>query len=99
MDIKTNKILDTKNKITWCPGCPNYKILDAVKIAMTRLMKQGYKTKDFAMVTGIGCHGKMFDVAQPSGGLEHWGPAVRICKSHALPAHVALHAMDLCPCL
>lgn len=67
MDIKTNKILDTKNKITWCPGCPNYKILDAVKIAMTRLMKQGYKTKDFAMVTGIGCHGKMFDYLNISG--------------------------------
>jgi len=59
--------LDTKNTITWCPGCPNYKICEAAKLAIFRLMKNGYKQKDFAMVTGIGCHAKIFDYLNIGG--------------------------------
>ena len=65
--MKTSKTLDTKYAITWCPGCLNFKILDAIKIALTSLMKKGYKQKDFAMTTGIGCHGKLFDYLNLSG--------------------------------
>lgn len=65
--MKTSRELDTKYKITWCPGCPNFKILDATKIALTNLMKKGYKRKDFVITTGIGCHGKIFDYLNLSG--------------------------------
>ncbi|MFH1290725.1 MAG: thiamine pyrophosphate-dependent enzyme, partial [Nanoarchaeota archaeon] len=57
----------TDYKITWCPGCPNHRILDATKIAISSLMEQGYKQQDFAMTTGIGCHGKLFDYLNISG--------------------------------
>ena len=67
MAVKTSKKLDTKSKITWCLGCSNNGILEAVKLAITRLMKKGYKIQDFAMTTGIGCHGKIFDYLNISG--------------------------------
>lgn len=64
---ETNKKLNTSNKITWCPGCPNHRILEAIKLALSNLMKQGYKQEEFAMATGIGCHGKIFDYINISG--------------------------------
>lgn len=65
--IPRNKSLDTKSIVTWCPGCPNHHILYAAKIALTNLMLQGYKQENFVMVTGIGCHGKIFDYLNISG--------------------------------
>jgi len=65
--MKSSKELNTKYAITWCPGCPNFKILDSTKMALTSLMKKGYKRKDFAITTGIGCHGKIFDYLNLSG--------------------------------
>ncbi|MEK6820685.1 MAG: thiamine pyrophosphate-dependent enzyme [Nanoarchaeota archaeon] len=47
--------------ITWCPGCFNFVILNAVK----NIMKG--KEKEFAITTGIGCHGKIFDYLDTSG--------------------------------
>jgi len=61
------KQLDMKNEMTWCPGCPNYMILQSTKFAIESLIKKGYKHKDFAMVTGIGCHAKIFDYINISG--------------------------------
>ena len=59
--------LSTKNPVTWCPGCPNFLILAAAKKAIDSLIKQGFKHEDFAMVTGIGCHAKIFDYLNISG--------------------------------
>ena len=59
--------LNTKNVNTWCPGCPNFMILESVKKAIVNLGKQGYKQEDFAMTTGIGCHAKIFDYLNISG--------------------------------
>ena len=49
--------LSTKEKNTWCPGCPNFGILQAVKEAIVEL-DSAEKT---AIVTGIGCHAKIYD--------------------------------------
>jgi len=57
----------TKQEITWCPGCFNFMILEAVKRTLASLEKQGYRQKDFCMVTGIGCHAKIFDYLNISG--------------------------------
>ena len=61
------KEFKTKNKITWCLGCPNNMILESTKKALTGLTKQGIKKENFVMVTGIGCHGKIFDYLNISG--------------------------------
>lgn len=64
-DIKEK--LKTLNSPTWCPGCNNFFILESVKRALAKLIKEGAKHEDFAMVTGIGCHAKIFDYLNLSG--------------------------------
>jgi 2-oxoglutarate ferredoxin oxidoreductase subunit beta len=49
-----NLILPTKN--TWCPGCGNFAIQNALKDVFLELDK-----KKIVLVSGIGCHGKMTD--------------------------------------
>jgi len=51
-DIKQN--LGTKEEITWCPGCPNFMILESVKQALANLISKGMKQEEFAMTTDIG---------------------------------------------
>jgi len=60
----------TKSIKTWCPGCPNYLILEAVKNTLKRLITQDpqkYQQEYFAMTAGIGCHAKIFDYLNISG--------------------------------
>ncbi len=47
---------ETGAVITWCPGCGNFGILQAFKLAIKEL---GIEPHRVAVVTGIGCHGKM----------------------------------------
>ncbi len=54
--------LSTKNKITWCPGCPNFLILESVKKTL-----EGMDKNKIAIATGIGCHGKIFDYLNLKG--------------------------------
>jgi len=54
----------TRNKITWCPGCPNFMILSAVKKTLSEL---GLSPEKVVTVAGIGCHGKIFDYLNTSG--------------------------------
>ena len=49
--------LSTKEINTWCPGCPNFGILQAVKEAVAELAI----ASNTAIVTGIGCHAKIYD--------------------------------------
>ncbi len=69
--MKKEKIknqLSTKQEITWCPGCLNFSILESVKNTIADLIKEKkYNKKDFAFVTGIGCHAKIFDYLNLSG--------------------------------
>jgi len=74
------KELSTKNPITWCPGCTNFMILEVVKKALGKLIASGkYKQKDFAMVTGIGCHAKIFDYLNISGIYGLHGRVIPTC--------------------
>jgi 2-oxoglutarate/2-oxoacid ferredoxin oxidoreductase subunit beta len=66
--MKTKDKLSTKEPNTWCPGCPNFMILESVKKAVAGMSeKAGYSLKDFVMTTDIGCHAKMFDYLNLSG--------------------------------
>jgi 2-oxoglutarate/2-oxoacid ferredoxin oxidoreductase subunit beta len=60
--------LTTKQKITWCPGCGNFGILESAKRAISEVAsKNKLSKKDFAFVTGIGCHAKIFDYLDLNG--------------------------------
>lgn len=59
--------LSTSNGITWCPGCPNFLILESVKRALARFIKDGIKQEQIALVAGIGCHGKIYDYLNVGG--------------------------------
>lgn len=60
--------LNTKIEKTWCPGCPNFLILEAFKEAAAELDSENkIKIKDTAAVTGIGCHAKIFDYLNING--------------------------------
>ena len=61
------KGLITYAENTWCPGCGNFGILNAVQKAVKLLEERGV-TKDKILITaGIGCHGKIFDYLALSG--------------------------------
>ncbi|MFH1787546.1 MAG: thiamine pyrophosphate-dependent enzyme [archaeon] len=53
--------LNTTKIPSWCPGCFNFQILAGVKNVITQEITKGKKQDDFAIVSGIGCHGKIFD--------------------------------------
>jgi 2-oxoglutarate ferredoxin oxidoreductase subunit beta len=53
--------LDLPTKNTWCPGCSNFGILQAIKNAISILDKKGIKKERFVLTTGIGCHAKIVD--------------------------------------
>lgn len=58
----------TSETITWCPGCPNYGILAAVKQALANLVNdKKIVLSNVVIVSGVGCHDKMFDYVNVSG--------------------------------
>ncbi len=59
--------LDTPVKNTWCPGCLNFGILNAAKKAIKELIEEGYDYHRFVLVSGIGCHAKIYDYINING--------------------------------
>jgi 2-oxoglutarate ferredoxin oxidoreductase subunit beta len=59
--------LTTYAQNTWCVGCGNFGILNAVKAAFRELGKRGIGTERLFLTAGIGCHGKIFDYLRISG--------------------------------
>ena len=61
--MKKNNLsnLETYCKNTWCPGCPNFGILEATKRAIFELIEKGIAKENFVLTCGIGCHGKIVD--------------------------------------
>jgi len=57
----------TYAEITWCPGCGNFGIFNAVRNAIPILEKKGIKRENLVMTAGIGCHAKIFDYLNISG--------------------------------
>lgn len=57
----------TKTIPTWCPGCFNFQILAGFKNFIEKEIKEGKSKKDFAIVSGIGCHGKVYDYLNLNG--------------------------------
>ncbi|MCL4378744.1 MAG: thiamine pyrophosphate-dependent enzyme [Actinobacteria bacterium] len=57
MDLKN---LNTYAKNTWCPGCGNFSILNAIKTVITELSDE-IPVENIVIVSGIGCHAKIVD--------------------------------------
>ncbi|KKS90310.1 MAG: Pyruvate ferredoxin/flavodoxin oxidoreductase, beta subunit [Parcubacteria group bacterium GW2011_GWF2_43_11] len=72
--------LGTKEEKTWCPGCPNSGILNSVKVALSELVTEGkLNIKNTALVTGIGCHGKIYDYLNLNGFNGLHGRVLPVC--------------------
>jgi 2-oxoglutarate ferredoxin oxidoreductase subunit beta len=46
---------------TWCPGCGNFAIMNAIKSVIAELNSDGTALEDIVLVSGIGCHAKIVD--------------------------------------
>jgi 2-oxoglutarate/2-oxoacid ferredoxin oxidoreductase subunit beta len=53
--------LNTSATNTWCPGCGNFSILNAIKLAINELVAEGLPFENIVLVSGIGCHAKIVD--------------------------------------
>ncbi len=66
-DLKATDF-DTKEVITWCPGCTNFGILAAAKKAFAELVNEkAVEKRDLTIVTGVGCHAKIYDYIDTNG--------------------------------
>ncbi|MDD1672226.1 MAG: thiamine pyrophosphate-dependent enzyme [Methanomicrobiales archaeon] len=52
---------------TWCPGCGNFAILQALKEVFAELEHKGIPREEIVLVAGIGQHGKLFDLLTING--------------------------------
>jgi 2-oxoglutarate ferredoxin oxidoreductase subunit beta len=59
--------LGTTAENTWCPGCGNFGIVNALKKAIETLEKNGLKRSHVMISGGIGCHGKIFEYVSLNG--------------------------------
>lgn len=55
------KDLNTYAVNTWCPGCGNFAIMNAIKSALISLSEEGLGLENVVIVSGIGCHAKIVD--------------------------------------
>jgi 2-oxoglutarate ferredoxin oxidoreductase subunit beta len=53
--------LGTYAQNTWCPGCGNFAILNAIKAVLNDLAAEGLALENVVLVSGIGCHAKIVD--------------------------------------
>ena len=75
----TMKDLDTPAINTWCPGCGNFAIINAVKQAIIQLE---LNKEEIVAVSGIGCHGKITDYIDVNG--------LHVIHGRVLPAATAV---------
>src|SRR3989344_2288472 len=71
--------LNTNAKPTWCPGCFNFQILTGVKNVIFNELNSGKKRGEFAIVSGIGCHAKIFDYLNLNGINTLHGRVLPMC--------------------
>ncbi len=66
----------TQKKNTWCSGCGNFGILNAVQKAFDLFENETNNGESLVMTSGIGCHGKIFDYLNTSGFYSLHGRAI-----------------------
>ena len=76
--------LATGAENTWCPGCGNFGILNAVKRAVSTLEERGIARDRLFMTACIGCHAKIFDYLSLSGVYTLHGRSVSVAQGAKL---------------
>jgi 2-oxoglutarate ferredoxin oxidoreductase subunit beta len=82
----TRKDFEGKERPTWCPGCGNHAILNAVKMA---LAEKNIAPHEALIVTGIGCGSKLPHYMKITGFQGLHGRTVAV----ATGAHLANHSL------
>jgi 2-oxoglutarate/2-oxoacid ferredoxin oxidoreductase subunit beta len=59
--------ISTPTKQTWCPGCWNFQILAGFKKAIEPKINTPKDKEKFAIVSGVGCHAKIYDYLDLNG--------------------------------
>jgi len=80
----TNRDLETYAENTWCMGCGNFGILNAVGGAVKLLEERGVGRDRIVMTAGIGCHAKIFDYVALSGFYSLHGRAMATAQGMKL---------------
>ena len=78
----------SSTKPTWCPGCGNYGIWNALKAA---LANQNYKRHEVLIISGIGCGSKLPDYTHTNGFMTIHGRTLPI----ATGAHLCNHDLKI----
>jgi len=68
--------LGTYAQNTWCPGCGNFAILNAIKMVLGELNAEGVPLENIVLVSGIGCHAKIVDYLNVNSFYSIHGRAV-----------------------
>jgi 2-oxoglutarate/2-oxoacid ferredoxin oxidoreductase subunit beta len=53
--------LTTYARNTWCPGCGNFAVLNAIRPVFQQLITSGTRPEDIVLVSDIGCNSKIMD--------------------------------------
>lgn len=72
--------LNTQEVNTWCPGCGNFAILNAIKAVINSLIEEGTPLENFVLVSGIGCHGKIVDYLKINSFYSLHGRAIPVAE-------------------
>jgi len=70
----------TNAENTWCPGCGNFGILNAVKRSVRALEERGVGRDRLFMTACIGCHAKIFDYLALSGVYTLHGRSMAVAQ-------------------
>jgi 2-oxoglutarate ferredoxin oxidoreductase subunit beta len=76
--------LITRAENTWCPGCGNFGIMNAMKKAVGKLGEKGIARERIVITAGIGCHAKIFDYLALSGLYSLHGRAMATAQGMKL---------------
>jgi len=72
--------LATKEVNTWCPGCPNFGILQASHRALAELVNEKkISLKETVLVSGIGCSSKIYDYVNLNAFYGIHGRVLPVC--------------------
>jgi 2-oxoglutarate ferredoxin oxidoreductase subunit beta len=70
------KDLGTYAPNTWCPGCGNFAVLNAIKPVIGSLHEEGLPIENVVLVSGIGCNSKIADYINVNSFYSLHGRAV-----------------------
>ena len=72
--------LGTYAQNTWCQGCGNFAILNAIKSVLLELVAEGLLLENVVLVAGIGCHAKIVDYINVSSFYSIHGRGVPVAE-------------------